>query len=60
MTDTDWVAYVDVVAPTIPLVVPPDCRAAVAEHLALLEVHMARVMAVGLDAADEPAPVFRP
>lgn len=62
MTDETFPSerYVLLAAEAAGIDLPPELRAAVLQHFAILAEHAAHVMAAGLDDDIEPAPVFRP
>jgi hypothetical protein len=60
MTDTDWNAYVDAVAPALGLTIAPEWKPAVAAWVGTAAKAAALFVDLPLDhASDEPAPVFR-
>ncbi len=59
MTEDDTAAYADAASAMLDLPLPPDCRPGVIANLALIFAQTADLMALTLDAGDEPLPVFR-
>jgi Protein of unknown function (DUF4089) len=60
MQETAMPGYVDIVADSIGLAIPEDCRADVIANIRMIMAQSADLMALALDDRDEIAAIFQP